>query len=49
MKDAIGSAWLWLERIGRLAGIAACLVLSTAFLGWILVVDWQVILGGLAE
>jgi hypothetical protein len=45
MKTAIGSAWLWGERIVRLLGLGVCCVVSTAFLVWVLVVDWQV-LGG---
>jgi hypothetical protein len=45
MKTAIGTAWLWVERIAKLLGVGVFIAISTAFLAWVLVVDWQ-ILGG---
>jgi hypothetical protein len=45
MKPAIGTGWLWVERITRFLGVGILLALSAAFLVWVLMVDWQV-LGG---
>ena len=45
MRTAIGSAWLWAERLAKFLGAGILLALSTVFLVWVLVVDWQV-LGG---
>jgi hypothetical protein len=32
-----------MERIGKLLGAAICVAVTTVFLVWVLVVDWQVL------
>ena len=45
MKSELGTAWLWVERTTKFLGMGILLALTTAFLVWVLMVDWQV-LGG---
>jgi hypothetical protein len=45
MKTAIGSVWLWVERIVKLLGAALCLVIGGVLVAWLLAVDWQVLAG----